>query len=274
MPRSRPSAASSSTQFFRTEIVDHRTTTHPAAVIDTLRTPGLREAVDVRAVIGLVDPRHTRSPRHLASEPWQDQIRIADILVANKVDLATEEDLAAFPAMAAEAWPPKLVVAETRHGRLDPAWLDAGPPRLEVASTHVHHEHTGADSKGFVWRPRAAFDRDALEQVLQTLVRPGEALGEVYTLYVDPDWQGRDIGRSLLASLFGALAAEGRNRAIIWVLAANPSRFFYEAVGGVRTVERIEKLWGTELPEIGYCWDDLSAALAPDGPLGKDRSAE
>lgn len=102
----------------------------------------------------------------------------------------------------------------------------------------------------------------------------GEALGEVYTLYVDPDWQGRDIGRSLLASLFGALAAEGRSRAIIWVLAANPSRFFYEAVGGVRTVERIEKLWGTELPEIGYCWDDLSAALAPDGPLGKDRSAE
>lgn len=102
----------------------------------------------------------------------------------------------------------------------------------------------------------------------------GGTTGEVYTLYVDPDWQGRDIGRSLLAALFRALAAEGRDRAIIWVLAANPSRFFYEAVGGVRTVERTEKLWGTELPEIGYCWDDLSAALAPDGPLGKDRSAE
>ncbi len=102
----------------------------------------------------------------------------------------------------------------------------------------------------------------------------GEDTGEVYTLYVDPDWQGRDVGRSLLASLFRALVAEGRTRAIIWVLAANPSRFFYEAVGGVRTIERIEKLWGTELPEIGYCWEDLAAALGPDGPLGKDRSAE
>jgi L-amino acid N-acyltransferase YncA len=101
----------------------------------------------------------------------------------------------------------------------------------------------------------------------------GDAVGEVYTLYVDPDWHGRDIGRLLLASLLRQLADAGRTSAIVWVLAANPSRFFYEAVGGRRTVERVERLWGAELPEIGYHWDDLDAALAPDGPLGLDRPA-
>ena len=158
---------------------------HPASVIDTLRSPGLREAVQVKAVIGLVDPRHVRSPRHRASDPWNDQVRIADVLVANKTDLASADDLEAFRTLAAEQWPPKLVVAETKEGRLDPAWLDLGPPEREVQATeatagHTHTEHdpSAAETRGFVWRPYAAFDRDQLEAVLQELVRPGPVLAE------------------------------------------------------------------------------------------------
>lgn len=151
---------------------------HPASVIDTLRSPGLREAVDVRAVIGLVDPRHTRSERHLASDPWRDQIRIADVLVANKVDLAEPADLAAFDALAAEAWPPKLVVSRVTHGELDLAWLELGPTREEQERVSTPHHAAEAESRGYVWRPRAVFDRDQLETVLQRLVRPGDALTE------------------------------------------------------------------------------------------------
>lgn len=83
--------------------------------------------------------------------------------------------------------------------------------------------------------------------------------GEVYTLYVDPDYQGQGIGRQLLADLFQGLAARGAKSALIWVLAANPSRYFYEAMGGRYVVEREEKMWGTRLAEIGYGWDDLGA---------------
>jgi hypothetical protein len=46
------------------------------------------------------------------------------------------------------------------------------------------------------------------------------------------------------------------------VLAQNPSRFFYEAMGGRRVGERMESLWGLELPEIAYGWPDLADALA------------
>lgn len=145
---------------------------HPASVIDTLRSPGLREAVDVKAVIGLVDARHTRSARHLASDPWQDQVRLADVLVANKTDLASPEDLAAFHALAAEAWPAKLVVAETRNGELDPAWLDLETARDPGAHpTHVH-DVSGVTTHGWMWRPRAVFDTEALEAVIQGLVDP------------------------------------------------------------------------------------------------------
>ncbi len=99
-------------------------------------------------------------------------------------------------------------------------------------------------------------------------VRGGDAgQGEIYTLYVLPDFQGVGIGRRLLAELFEGLRAGGYSSALLWVLAANPSRFFYEAVGGQRSAERVERLWGTDLPEIGYVWPDLDAAVAPDGPF-------
>ncbi|MDH3232833.1 MAG: GNAT family N-acetyltransferase, partial [Alphaproteobacteria bacterium] len=88
---------------------------------------------------------------------------------------------------------------------------------------------------------------------------------EVFTLYVAPDAQGAGIGRGILSNMFSTFRNAGLNSAIIWVLAANPARFFYEAIGGERISEREERLWGTNLPEIGYGWRDLGAALK--GPL-------
>ena len=151
---------------------------HPATVIDTLRSPGLREAVDVRAVIGLVDPRHCRSPRHLESAPWQDQIRIADVLVATHDDVVTDEDRVAFREVAEAAWPPKQVVANIANGQIDPAWLHLGSTSEPLRTEGPKHEHTEAQTAGFVWPPEVVFDQDGLERMVQRLVRPGERLSE------------------------------------------------------------------------------------------------
>ncbi len=86
--------------------------------------------------------------------------------------------------------------------------------------------------------------------------------GEIYTLYVADDWQNRGIGRVLISALFQDLVARGHGDAIIWVLSANPSRFFYEAVGGSPVAERQERFAGTDLDETGYAWPDLDAWLA------------
>src|SRR3546814_19531898 len=73
--------------------------------------------------------------------------------------------------------------------------------------------------------------------------------GEVYALYVAIDWQGQGLGRRRLATALEALAKEGHRGAMVWVLAANPARFFYEAMGGERAGERLESLAGPVLKE-------------------------
>lgn len=82
--------------------------------------------------------------------------------------------------------------------------------------------------------------------------------GEVFTLYVLPEFQDRGIGRRLLHRLFAALVARGMTSAMAWVLAENPSRFFYETMRGRRVAERDEMLWNTLLHEVAYGWDDIT----------------
>lgn len=78
--------------------------------------------------------------------------------------------------------------------------------------------------------------------------------GEVFTLYILPDFQGLGIGKRLLHRAFSSLKELGHKSAIIWVLALNPSRFFYEAQGGEKIAERTEFLFGANLREFGYGW--------------------
>ena len=81
--------------------------------------------------------------------------------------------------------------------------------------------------------------------------------GEVYTLYVLPDHQGAGHGRRLLGGLFSALSAAGCRNALVWVLAENPARFFYEAVGGTLIATREEPFRDVVLSECAYGWPDL-----------------
>ncbi len=94
--------------------------------------------------------------------------------------------------------------------------------------------------------------------------------GEVYTLYVSPDHQNAGIGERMLARLFQSLTRDGCDSAVVWVLALNPSRFFYEAVGGSLVGDRDEQLWGTTLKEFGYGWEDLSVAITNGRPRLQD----
>ena len=97
-------------------------------------------------------------------------------------------------------------------------------------------------------------------------VRPGAPpgyIGEVYTLYVHPDQQGRGIGRRLLQAAARGLAERGLVPIVIWTLSNNPrSRGFYEARGGVVIGEKRETFDGYELLEVGYGWTDATALVA------------
>lgn len=87
--------------------------------------------------------------------------------------------------------------------------------------------------------------------------------GEVYTLYVAPEHHGRGAGRMLLAGLFHRLETAGCKSALIWVLKGNPSRFFYEAMGGRYVADRDEPMWGATVAESAYGWDRLTVPCSP-----------
>jgi GNAT superfamily N-acetyltransferase len=86
--------------------------------------------------------------------------------------------------------------------------------------------------------------------------------GEVFTLYVAPDWQNRGIGRRLLIALFQRLVASGLDAAIIWVLQDNPARFFYERLGGRIISHKPIQVGGGRVAALAYGWPDLPAYLA------------
>jgi len=66
--------------------------------------------------------------------------------------------------------------------------------------------------------------------------------GEIYTLYLLPDFHGCGFGRQLMKALFDVLIGRNYDSALLWVLAENPTRFFYEAMGGRCIAERNERI--------------------------------
>jgi ribosomal protein S18 acetylase RimI-like enzyme len=85
--------------------------------------------------------------------------------------------------------------------------------------------------------------------------------GEVYTLYIAPEAQGRGLGRRLLLGLFARLVQSGHRSALIWVVRANPARFFYERLGGKLVLHRPIPLGGAPIEAIAYGWTDLPTLL-------------
>jgi ribosomal protein S18 acetylase RimI-like enzyme len=92
--------------------------------------------------------------------------------------------------------------------------------------------------------------------------------GEIFTLYVTPDWQDQGIGRSLLIALFRRLRGCRVSSVVVWVLADNPARFFYERVGGKLAARRVIQVGGRDVEALGYGWPDLDAAIAAGGITG------
>ncbi len=92
--------------------------------------------------------------------------------------------------------------------------------------------------------------------------------GEVYTLYVAPDRQSQGLGRSILMSLFQRLVDTGHATALVWVVRANPARFFYERLGGQQIMHRPIPVGGQQVEAVAYGWRDLGAVLAGTAKSG------
>jgi ribosomal protein S18 acetylase RimI-like enzyme len=80
--------------------------------------------------------------------------------------------------------------------------------------------------------------------------------GEIYELYLCPEFQGLGFGRRLFTAARRDLAQSGLKSLVIWALSDNdPAVSFYKALGG-RAVARSSERFGTRvLDKVAYGWN-------------------
>lgn len=143
---------------------------HAAGVIDELRSPPLGNALQVGATLTLVDPRQFIDPNYARMPLYRDQVSIADVLVATKIDLADAETLQTFQQQAEALFPPKARIAEVSGGACDPAWLDLPPADKPRYRPKLPAGMPGDwQSQGYVFAPERDFDVEALTRLFDRL---------------------------------------------------------------------------------------------------------
>lgn len=161
---------------------------HPTRVLEALREPHWREALELRATLTLVDARELADPRVLAHETFRAQVEAADVLVFSKDDALSDADRERARDFAASLLPPKAHVHFLANGEMPRAWLDlpARPQPLRRSLLHgaspltsaveapAHHEPPWHYSEtlpeaaiaGWVFPRDWLFSHDALLNVL------------------------------------------------------------------------------------------------------------
>lgn len=96
---------------------------HPSRIMDILTNEHYRKVLNLGAAFCVIDPRQWGESRYREHETYQDQLALADVVVANKTDLCTEADLAPLRRHISESPEPGQTLVETEQGRLDIGWL-------------------------------------------------------------------------------------------------------------------------------------------------------
>ncbi|MCQ8781932.1 GNAT family N-acetyltransferase [Mangrovibrevibacter kandeliae] len=79
--------------------------------------------------------------------------------------------------------------------------------------------------------------------------------GEIYELYLQPEYQGLGFGRRLFQSARNLLRARGMEGVAVWALADNESACrFYAGSGGIDVAEGNERFDGVTLRKLAYVW--------------------
>ena len=168
----------------------------PGDVVELCRAHRVGPGLDLKPVIGLVDPMRFLQPRMMSLPVYRDQVEAADILAANRSDLADEAQLAAFREKAQALYPPKAMVLTVSQGRLPPEVLHMSReqarqktrpviPLLDGPDSADGAVHGGLSEAGWRWPPEARFRARALEKTLKGFSGVERAKGVFHT---DQGW--------------------------------------------------------------------------------------
>src|ERR1700722_12252611 len=79
--------------------------------------------------------------------------------------------------------------------------------------------------------------------------------GEIYELYLRPEFQGLGFGRRLFAAARRDLAQSGIRSLVVWALSDNePAVEFYRAIGGRAVARSSERFGAKPRDKVAYAW--------------------
>jgi G3E family GTPase len=119
---------------------------HPRRIMDTLTGDFYRSVLDLRATVCLVEAGKLSQSDYINNETFIDQINIADVLLASKADLASEEQLDDFHRFSTQFEIPKAYTDSIEHGKIANELLDLPRnPERSISFPDAHavskHQH-------------------------------------------------------------------------------------------------------------------------------------
>ena len=79
--------------------------------------------------------------------------------------------------------------------------------------------------------------------------------GEIYELYLRPEYQGLGFGRRLFTAVRRDLVQSGLKSLVVWALADNdPAVEFYRALGGKAVARSSERFGNRSLDKVAFGW--------------------
>ena len=167
---------------------------HPKEVLAILSGEYYRQALNLQATLTLVDARKINDTRYTSHETFNQQIEIAEVIIANKCDLYRPQDFPSLKRYVNEKFGrDHKQIYQVRHGAVEPEWLSlaasetnqnayrdlapannpsALPPTLETPTEgFVSAENAGEGffSRGWIFNPGWQFDSVKLLSLIQGL---------------------------------------------------------------------------------------------------------
>lgn len=107
---------------------------HPQEIIELLGSEFYRDTLEIRATLTLVDARKITDARYTDNRTFQQQLAVADVIVATKGDLCEVADIDALSNYLRQQHPDKIF-RSVQHGQLTPDWLDLRSTTPQKPST-------------------------------------------------------------------------------------------------------------------------------------------
>jgi ribosomal protein S18 acetylase RimI-like enzyme len=80
--------------------------------------------------------------------------------------------------------------------------------------------------------------------------------GEIYELYLRPEYQGLGFGRRLFTSARRDLGQSGLKSMVVWALSDNdPAVEFYKSLGGKAVARSSERFGEKSLDKVAFAWN-------------------